>query len=284
MKLTQIQHPLTEMAAKKICPICGHPMSGYHYWYKGGWKCKQSSLNPKPAATAAATAAAGTPPPTPQAPTPQAAPQPQKGRSKATVDDWLKRHGVTGYAVNPDGTIDVKGSVLLDDFFGKRIPAKFNKVTGSFTCAGAGLTTLENCPFSVGGDFRVHHNDLTTLEGFPTQIGGTVDISDNAPLASLEGMESVTIGEDLVAERLRKLDSLKGIHKRVKRVGGRIDFSGGGVKSHILGTMMIPGVTDIQTGNSDADRIMNTHLKSDQDALAAQDEMIDAGFAKLAGP
>lgn len=34
---------LAEMAAKKICPDCGKTMAGYHYWYKGGWKCKKSS-------------------------------------------------------------------------------------------------------------------------------------------------------------------------------------------------------------------------------------------------
>lgn len=31
---------ITEMAAKKYCPNCGKTMSGNHYWYKGGWRCK----------------------------------------------------------------------------------------------------------------------------------------------------------------------------------------------------------------------------------------------------
>jgi len=35
---------LQEMAkpAKK-CEKCGHQMSKFHYWYKGGWKCKSTN-------------------------------------------------------------------------------------------------------------------------------------------------------------------------------------------------------------------------------------------------
>jgi hypothetical protein len=42
---------LTEMAAKKQCDKCGKTMAAYHYWYKGGWKCKGGgkSADDKPA-------------------------------------------------------------------------------------------------------------------------------------------------------------------------------------------------------------------------------------------
>lgn len=34
---------IDEMAKPaKICDKCGHQMTGYHYWYKGGWHCKKS--------------------------------------------------------------------------------------------------------------------------------------------------------------------------------------------------------------------------------------------------
>lgn len=34
---------INEMAKPvKICDKCGHKMTGYHYWYKGGWHCKKS--------------------------------------------------------------------------------------------------------------------------------------------------------------------------------------------------------------------------------------------------
>ena len=38
---------LFEMAAKKICDKCGKSMSGNHYWYKGGWRCKAANLPPE---------------------------------------------------------------------------------------------------------------------------------------------------------------------------------------------------------------------------------------------
>ncbi len=43
------EYPLTEMAAKKQCDKCGKTMAANHYWYKGGWKCKKSSGDSKPA-------------------------------------------------------------------------------------------------------------------------------------------------------------------------------------------------------------------------------------------
>ena len=42
---------LSEMAAKKICPDCGKSMAGFHYWYKGAWKCKKSSTEPSDTVT-----------------------------------------------------------------------------------------------------------------------------------------------------------------------------------------------------------------------------------------
>ena len=41
MKLFETIPVLTEMAAKKECPICKKSMAANHYWYKGGWKCKK---------------------------------------------------------------------------------------------------------------------------------------------------------------------------------------------------------------------------------------------------
>lgn len=273
---------LSEMAAKKICGVCGNPMSGFHYWYKGGWKCKQSSLNPQAAATQGTAPA--TPGATPTAPAPKPSPSPQKKVGpKATLEGWMTRHGISSFTVNPDGSVDVPGSVFLDDFTGSRIPAKFNRVGGDFVCAGVGLTTLENSPSFVGGDYRVNHNSLTSLQGFPAQVEGSVDISDNSELTSLDGLNGVTIGENFFAERLRKLTNLKGIHKQIKSVTGKIDFSGSGIKSHIVGLMMIRNVKSVDTGNGEADRIMNKHLGTDRDPITAQEEMIDAGLGALAG-
>ncbi len=66
--------------------------------------------------------------------------------------------------------VNVKGSVDMEDMDLTEIPIKFGKVSGHFDCHGNKLTTLKNCPISVGGDFfDCSHNKLTSLEFAPTK-------------------------------------------------------------------------------------------------------------------
>lgn len=69
MKLTQ----LTEMAAKKLCPQCGKTMAANHYWYKGGWRCKKSSLQPSDSQTTPTVGGSAKAPDSQPRPTPQPA-------------------------------------------------------------------------------------------------------------------------------------------------------------------------------------------------------------------
>ena len=71
------------------------------------------------------------------------------------------------YTINPDGTIDVNGDVDLYYCLGKmkKLPVKFGKVSGDFSCYRNNLTTLEGCPKYVGGGFSCSSNELTTLKG-----------------------------------------------------------------------------------------------------------------------
>jgi hypothetical protein len=264
-------------------------MSGFHYWHKGGWKCKSSSLAGATAVTPATSPTTAPPVSPPTAPivalkttAPKTAQTPQP--SKNTLEGWLKTHKITNYTINPDGSLDVDGSVHLDSFYGNRIPIKFNKVSGDFDCSGGKLTTLENCPMTVGGDFRVHNNDLDSLVGFPIHIGGCCDISYNIDLTSLAGINGLTVGENFDAQHLEKLTTLKGIYKQIRSIKGDVDFQQCNIKSGILGIMMIDGVEHVKTGNYEADKIINEHLEGDRDPLAAQEELIDAGFVDLARP
>ena len=78
------------------------------------------------------------------------------------------------YNINSDGTIDVNGYVFLMYKLGnmKKLPVKFGKVSGDFSCYRNSLTTLEGCPKFVGGDFDCRKNNLMTLEGCSKYIGG----------------------------------------------------------------------------------------------------------------
>lgn len=49
MLLTELVQLIEMARPAKICPDCGKSMSGNHYWYKGGWRCKKSSKEGTPA-------------------------------------------------------------------------------------------------------------------------------------------------------------------------------------------------------------------------------------------
>ena len=106
--------------------------------------------------------------------------------SKSLIDSICKKYGITNYTVNPDGTVDVKGSVNLSHKNLTRLPLQFGKVSGDFYCNDNQLTTLEGCPTEVGRGFNCYNNQLTTLEGCPTSVGGAFNCQDNQ-LTTLEG-------------------------------------------------------------------------------------------------
>lgn len=277
-------------------------MTGYHYWYKGGWRCKKSSLDPN---AQPANNAVPTPPsqptqlpannavsqPTP-IPTNHAAPQtvprtvpaaPTASTSnqelKQKINNWLKRFNVENFTINADNTVDVAGHVTLDDMNWKQLPVKFNKVDGSFVCFGNLLESAENLPSEVTGELILTHNNLTSAVGGPRVVGGDANYSSN-PLESIEGLPT-TIGGSLICENCDTLTSLRGIHKTVKRVAGEVNFYGCPIESHVLGLVMIRGVEKIILSESKVADILNKHL-ADRDVAMCQDELIDAGFASFA--
>lgn len=181
MKLQQ----LTEMAAKKVCPTCGHGMAGFHYWYKGAWKCKSTSLaNPNVAAASAATQSA------PATVTPQSAPTP--AQSQATPDlttpiggvqkvdhtpikYFLNTNYITNYTIEEDGTVNVNGNVVLDNLGSKfpELPVQFGEVTGDFTTIDVAFRSFKGFPKKVGGHFVIKKQiSVQDYTGAPTHIGG----------------------------------------------------------------------------------------------------------------
>jgi hypothetical protein len=89
------------------------------------------------------------------------------------------------WTLNPNGEVDVKWSVNMNDMNLTEIPVKFGRVEVDFHCSGNNLTTLKNCPNSVNKDFWIHNNKLTSLEFAPTYVGGYY-ICENNRLTSLE--------------------------------------------------------------------------------------------------
>jgi hypothetical protein len=81
-----------------------------------------------------------------------------------------------------------KGSLNSSDLKLTELPVilKDISVDEDFFCSGNNLTSLENCPKTIGRDFYCDNNLLTTLAGAPTSVGRNFICSYNK-LTSLEG-------------------------------------------------------------------------------------------------
>jgi len=105
-----------------------------------------------------------------------------------------------------DGVVNVTGYV---DFHGRgltEIPWKFGTVTDGFFCFDNKLTSLKNCPVSVGMNFDCNNNQLTSLKYCPEYIGGDFYCHNN----KIESLQycPVEIGECFCCSS-NKLKSLK---------------------------------------------------------------------------
>ena len=98
----------------------------------------------------------------------------------------LEWFGIKNYTINIDGTIDVDGDVYLPSKELSKLPFKFGKVTGDFTCSLNELTSLEGCPNEVGGYFTCNNNQLKDLIGGPQEVDDDYYCYGNQ-LESLEG-------------------------------------------------------------------------------------------------
>lgn len=97
------------------------------------------------------------------------------------------KYGIVNYTINEDLSVDVNGSVSISKYYKvSKIPLKFRKVNGSFSCADNELTDLEGAPIEVNGDFYCYGNKLKNLKNSPISAGNFYCFDNN--LTSLEGI------------------------------------------------------------------------------------------------
>ena len=151
---------------------------------------------------------------------------------------------------------------------------------GSFYCSYNKLTSLEGAPKKVGGHFVCDHNDLESLKYAPEETGRDFDCKFNG-LTSLEGAPR-KIGRHFSCE-MNKLTSLKDVHKIFDEVNGIFDARDNPIKSHVLGLLLIKGITAIEISNLQVQDILNEHLeKGRAGMLMAQEELIELGYEEFA--
>ena len=104
---------------------------------------------------------------------------------KIEIIKLCKEYNITKYTINDDYSIDVDGHVDLAHKNLTKIPIKFNKVTGFFSCVGNMLVDLENAPRRVERNFMCqyqYHGSFISLKGAPDYVGFRFDFNENENL------------------------------------------------------------------------------------------------------
>ncbi len=130
---------------------------------------------------------------------------------------------------------------------------------GNFKCSNSRLASLEGAPSRVNGDFYCYNNELASLAGASSHVGGDFYCYNNL------------------------LTSLKDVHKIFDEVKGVFDVRGNSIKSHVLGLLLIKGVTRVYLDNKQVEEILNRHLGKGRAGMSqAQEELIEAGLEEFA--
>ena len=82
------------------------------------------------------------------------------------IKSWCDEMGIKNYTINSQCEIDVDDNVSLIYRDLTKIPIKFNRVRGYFSCSNNKLNTLEGSPNYVGDSFYCYNNQLISLEGY----------------------------------------------------------------------------------------------------------------------
>ena len=95
------------------------------------------------------------------------------------IDEICRRYKIRNYTINPDGSIDVNDKIYVYYKGLIKLPLKFNKINGNFSCSRNYLTSLEGSPIEVNGNFLCHNNELTSFQYVPRIIRGYFDCQNN---------------------------------------------------------------------------------------------------------
>lgn len=97
------------------------------------------------------------------------------------IEDWINSQTtiIGSYTINKDETIDVNGSIWLNDNKIKTMPEyiKFGKIDGNFNCSGCeNLESLEGAPEKVDGHFVCYGTRLSKedVRNVAKQVKGNV--------------------------------------------------------------------------------------------------------------
>lgn len=137
------------------------------------------------------------------------------------IKQWLNENftGIHSVSFDENGEINLEGwSIKLINPEMTKLKYKFNEVRGDFFLGKitdapykqSQLSTLENCPRVIYGDFSCRQcANLTSLEGGPEKVTGHYLASSNA-LRNLKGIARY-IGKSISVYNNRELDDISEI-------------------------------------------------------------------------
>ena len=84
-------------------------------------------------------------------------------QTKRAIKNWLDDMCIKNYTINHDLTVDVLGSVKLNEKNLHYLPCQFNTITMDFDVTKNHLTHLHGLPKKVGGSLSIYANPLKEL-------------------------------------------------------------------------------------------------------------------------
>ena len=195
--------------------------------------------------------------------------------------------------------------------FPNTLPLKFGTVDGNFNISRLRLKTLEGCPTDITGTFNASYNIFPNLKDGPRRVGGDYYVSYNPELKSLDGMAEIVVGgvnlsstriseddfkylpkkmKELRLSSCANIKTLSGLNKYVEEIERALGISGVDLTGGLLGLLKIKNLIGLQYGfGSDkpldkALKIIDNYLpvKTSDDIMDCQDELIDAGLEEYA--
>src|SRR3990167_8980026 len=132
-------------------------------------------------------------------------------KTKKQTKQWLDEMGITGYIINKDLTVDVKGIVNLSYKNLKEFPVQFGKVGWNFYCHYNQLKSLKGAPLKVGKSFYCHNNQLKSIPKWIENIKN-VYVFENLNWNNVEWINKI-LGDKLTAEEVFAIDNIE--HRRI---------------------------------------------------------------------
>ena len=144
------------------------------------------------------------------------------------INAFVERHKLKKgeYHINNDLSLDVYEdiSVTKEDVIDGKLPFKFGVIKGNMWLTNnLQLTTLENAPREVTGDFAIYQNKFTDFTGGPEIVGGDFAANFNQSLRSLDGSPKKVGGNYSIVycTSIRNIDGIS------PEIGGDLEITDG---------------------------------------------------------